>query len=201
MSIKDCAMVWLVLGLVLFLGVHSVSIVAPGLRDLWVAQRGEMAWKGVYSVVAVIGFVLIVVGYGAARENPVVIYQLPMAARHATALLMLPVFVLLLAAYLPGRIQRATKHPMLLATKLWALSHLLANGTLADVLLFGGFLAWAVMDRISIKRRSAAGALRPVPALPTSGWNDALALVGGLGLYVGFTLWAHAAWIGVRPFG
>jgi uncharacterized membrane protein len=160
-----------------------------------------MAWKGLYSVVSVLGFVLMVVGYAAAREHPVWLYQPPLAMRHATALLMLPVFVLLLAAYLPGRIQRATKHPMLLATKLWALSHLLANGTLADVLLFGGFLAWAVVDRISVKRRSAAGPVRPVPALPASGWNDALALVGGLGLYVGFVLWAHAAWIGVRPFG
>jgi uncharacterized membrane protein len=194
-------MVWLVLGMVLFLGVHSVAIVAPGVREHFVEQRGEMAWKGLYSLVSVLGFVLIVVGYGAAREHPLVLYHLPTAARHATALLMLPVFVLLLAAYLPGRIQRTAKHPMLLATKLWALSHLLANGTLADMLLFGGFLAWAVADRISVKRRSAAGPLRPVPALPASGWNDALALLGGLSLYVGFTLWAHAAWIGVRPFG
>ncbi len=194
-------MVWLVLGLVLFLGVHSVAIVAPGLRERFVAQRGELLWKGVYSVVSVLGFVLMGVGYAAAREHPVWLYQPPMGLRHATALLMLPVFVLLLAAYLPGRIQRATKHPMLVATKLWALSHLLANGTLADVLLFGGFLAWAVVDRISVKRRSAAGPLRPVPALPASGWNDAIAVVGGLALYVGFTLWAHAAWIGVRPFG
>lgn len=194
-------MVWLVLGLVLFLGVHSVAIVAPGARERFVAQRGEMAWKGLYSLVSVLGFGLIVLGYAAAREHPVVLYHLPTVARHATALLMLPVFVLLLAAYLPGRIQRAAKHPMLLATKLWALSHLLANGTLADVLLFGGFLAWAVADRISVKRRSAAGPLRPVPALPASAWNDALALLGGLALYMGFTLWAHAAWIGVRPFG
>lgn len=194
-------MVWLVLGMVLFLGVHSVAIVAPGMRARFVAQRGEMAWKGLYSLVSVLGFVLVVLGYADAREHPVVLYHLPNAARHVTALLMLPVFVLLLAAYLPGRVQRAAKHPMLLATKLWALSHLLANGTLADVLLFGGFLAWAVADRISVKRRSAAGPLRSVPALPASGWNDALALLGGLALYGVFVVWAHAAWIGVRPFG
>lgn len=194
-------MLWLVFGLLLFLGVHSVAIVAPGVRDRVVAARGELGWKGLYSGVAVVGFVLIVVGYAAARQEPVLLYQPPAAMRHVAALLMLPVFVLLLAAYLPGLIQRTTKHPMLVATKLWALSHLLANGTLADGLLFGGFLAWAVADRISLKRRSASGDLRLVPALPASGWNDAIALVGGLALYVAFAFWAHAAWIGVRPFG
>jgi uncharacterized membrane protein len=114
---------------------------------------------------------------------------------------MLPVFVLLLAPYLPGRIKAMAKHPMLLAVKLWALAHLLANGTLADVLLFGGFLAWAVVDRISVKRREKAGLLRQAPALPASGANDAIALIGGLALYVVFVLWAHAWLIGVRPFG
>ncbi len=194
-------MLLLILGLVLFLGVHSVSIVSPDGRHRLVKQLGEGPWKGLYSLVSLAGFALIVVGYGAAREAPVVLYTLPNGLRHLAAVLMLPVFVLLLAAYLPGRIQRAAKHPMLLAVKLWALAHLLANGTLADVLLFGGFLAWAVVDRISVKKRAAAGLLRPGPVLPGSKANDAIALVGGLAIYVLFVVWAHAWLIGVRPFG
>ncbi|PZO20144.1 MAG: NnrU family protein [Burkholderiales bacterium] len=194
-------MLLLILGLVLFLGVHSVSIVSADGRNRLVKQMGEGPWKGLYSLVSLAGFVLIVVGYGAAREAPVLLYTLPNGFRHLAAVLMLPVFVLLLAAYLPGRIKSAAKHPMLLAVKLWALAHLLANGTLADVLLFGSFLAWAVVDRISVKRRTAAGLLRPGPVLPGSKANDAIALVGGLGLYVLFVVWAHAWLIGVRPFG
>lgn len=194
-------MLLLILGLVLFLGVHSVSIISPDGRNRLVQRLGEGPWKGVYSLVSLAGFVLIVMGYGAARDAPVLLYTLPNGFRHLAALLMLPVFVLLLAAYLPGRIQRTARHPMLLAVKLWALAHLLANGTLADVLLFGGFLAWAVVDRISVKKRAAAGLLRPGPTLPGSKANDAIALVGGLGLYVLFVVWAHAWLIGVRPFG
>jgi uncharacterized membrane protein len=194
-------MLLLILGLVLFLGVHSVSIVSADGRNRLVKQMGEGPWKGLYSLVSLAGFVLIVVGYSAARQAPVLLYTLPNGFRHLAAVLMLPVFVLLLAAYLPGRIKTATKHPMLLAVKLWALAHLLANGTLADVLLFGGFLAWAVVDRISVKRRTAAGQLRAGPVLPGSKANDAIALVGGLGLYVLFVVWAHAWLIGVRPFG
>ncbi|MGS5085913.1 NnrU family protein [Hydrogenophaga sp. A37] len=198
-------MVWLVLGLVLFLGVHSVSIVSPVGRDRLVAKMGEGGFKGLYSVAAAVGLVLIVWGYSLARENPVMLYSLPGGFRHLAALLLLPVFVLLLAAYLPGRIQRAAKHPMLLAVKLWALAHLLAQsvtgGTLADVLLFGGFLAWAVADRISLKRRALAGLTRAAPALPGSGANDAIAVIGGLALYGLTVMWAHAALFGVRPFG
>lgn len=194
-------MVLLILGLVLFLGIHSVSIVSADGRNSLAGQMGEGPWKGLYSLVSLAGFALIVVGYGAAREAPVLLYTLPSGFKHLAALLMLPVFVLLLAAYLPGRIQRAARHPMLLAVKLWALAHLLANGTLADVLLFGGFLAWAVVDRISVKRRAAAGQLRAGPALPGSKANDAIALVGGLGIYVLFVVWAHAWLVGVRPFG
>lgn len=194
-------MVWLVLGLLLFLGVHSLSIVAPTARDRLVGRLGENAFKGLYSLVSFVGLGLIVWGYGLAREAPVLLYALPAGFRHLAALLMLPVFVLLLAAYLPGRIKTAAKHPMLLAVKLWALSHLLAQsvtgGTLADVLLFGGFLAWAVADRVSLKRRAA----RAVPSLPASGLNDAIAVVSGLALYALTAFWAHAWLFGVRPFG
>ena len=198
-------MAWLVLGLVLFLGVHSVSIVSPRGRNRLAAQMGENGFKGLYSVVSAVGLVLIVWGYGLARETPVMLYSLPGGFRHLAALLMLPVFVLLLAAYLPGRIQRATRHPMLLAVKLWALAHLLAQsvtgGSLADVLLFGGFLVWAVADRISVKRRALAGLIRSAPALPATGANDAIALFGRLALYGLTVMWAHAALFGVRPFG
>jgi uncharacterized membrane protein len=187
-------MTLLILGLVLFLGVHSVSIVAPAWRDA-MAARNEKAWKGVYTLVSIAGFVLLVYGYGLARQSPVVIYTPPAGLRHLAMLLLLPVFPLLFAAYLPGRIQALTKHPMLAATKLWAFSHLLVNGTLADVLLFGGFLAWAVADRISFKRRTQ----RPVPGAPPSAANDAIAVVAGLAVYGLFVWRAHAWLVGVSP--
>lgn len=187
----------LMLGLVLFLGVHSVRIVAPAWREAMQRRLGEGAWKGLYSLASFVGLALIVWGYGLARQEPVLLYLPPVGLRHVTALLMLPVFVLLLAAYLPCRLKVWTRHPMLLATKLWALAHLLANGTLADALLFGAFLIWAVADRVSVKRRSPASAVAPV-----SGWGmDAAAVLGGLAVYVVFVVWAHAWLFGVRPFG
>jgi len=155
-------MAWLILGLVLFLGMHSVSIAAPAWRDAQVVRFGERPWKGIYTVVSIVGFAMLVTGFGVMRHSPVVLYVPPAWGRHVTALLMLPVFPLFLATYLPGRIKTAAKHPMLVSVKLWAVAHLIANGTLGDVLLFGGFLAWAVADRISMKRR----AQRPLPSAP-----------------------------------
>ena len=187
----------LILGLVLFLGVHSVSIVACGWRDRQFAQRGEATWKGLYSVVAMIGLVLTVYGYGQARQAPIVVWTPPTALRHVALLLMLPVFTLLMAPSFPGRIKTMTKHPMLLATKLWATAHLLANGNLADLLLFGGFLAWAVADRVSLKHRPPRE-VRSGPARPA---NDLIIVVVGLALYVVFLLWGHAWLIGVAPLG
>lgn len=188
-------MTWLILGLVLFLGIHSIAIAAPGWRDAQAMRLGEMPWKGAYSLIAIAGFVLIVVGYGLARQSPVVLYQPPVWTRHLALLLMLPVFPLLFAAYLPGRIKTAVKHPMLAATKAWALAHLIANGTLADVLLFGGFLAWAVADRISLKKRPP----RATPGAPPRPANDAIAIVAGLAVYALFVLGGHAWLIGVSP--
>ena len=186
-------MIALVLGLVLFLGVHSASIV--GLRERAVAVIGEGPYKGLYSLIAAVGLALTVVGYGLARQAPTVLYLPPVWTRHLALLLLLPVFPLLLAAYLPGRLRTAARHPMLAAVKLWALAHLLANGMLADLLLFGGFLTWAVVDRISLKRRPA----RAVPAAPASPLNDLLAVVGGLVLY-GLFVWRLHAWlVGVAP--
>ncbi|HJV63941.1 MAG TPA: NnrU family protein [Albitalea sp.] len=190
-------MTWLILGLVLFLGVHSVAIVAPSWRDAQAMRLGELPWKGLYSVASIIGFVLLIVGYGMARQSPLVLYTPPTWMRHVTLLLMLPVFPLLLAAYLPARIQAAVKHPMLAAVKLWAFAHLLANGTLADVLLFGGFLVWAVADRISVKHRPP----RAVPGAPRRPANDAIAVVAGLVLYALFVGGLHRWLIGVSPLG
>ena len=184
-------------GLVLFLGIHSVAIVAPAWRDAR-AARHELVWKGLYSLVSIIGFALLIYGYGLARQTPVVLWTPPTAMRHIALLLMLPAFPLLLAAYLPGRIKSAAKHPMLLAVKFWATAHLLANGTLVDVILFGAFLAWAVLDRIAVKRRALP---RAIPGAPASALNDAIALAGGLAIYAGFLFWGHRWLIGVAPLG
>ena len=191
-------MTLLIIGLVLFLGIHSVSIAAPAWRNAQIERRGENVWKGIYSLVSLIGLVALVYGYGQARLSPTVLYAPPTALRHASLVLMLPVFVLLIAAYFPGRIRRVTRHPMLVAVMLWATAHLLANGTLADLLLFGGFLAWAVIDRISVRQRSDA-AKHGAPAAPARPYNDAIALVGGLAFYVLFVGWAHRWLIGVSP--
>jgi uncharacterized membrane protein len=187
----------LILGLVLFLGVHSVSIVAPELRTRAMASMGEGGWKGTYALISAAGFGLILYGFHLARQSPVVLYTPPGWLRHVTFLFMLPVFPLILAAYLPGRIKTAAKHPMLAAVKFWAFGHLLANGMLADVLLFGGFLAWAVCDRISLKRRPPQAIRTAAPGR----FNDVIAVVVGLGLYVLFILWAHAWLFGVSPLG
>lgn len=184
----------LIIGLVLFLGVHSVAIVAPNLRAGAVVRLGEGAWKGLYALVSLVGFILICYGFGLARQAPVLLYAPPAWLRHLALILMLPVFPLILAAYLPGRIKTAAKHPMLAAVKLWAFAHLLANGTLADVLLFGGFLIWAVADRISLKRRPQA-----VRTAPPGPWNDAIAVVLGLAIYAVLLGWGHVRLFGVPP--
>ena len=186
-------MIELIAGLVIFFAVHSVSIFNESWRDRMVAQLGERTWQGLYSLLAIAGFVLMVRGYGIARLDPLVLYSSPLWLRHVAMLVLVPVFPLLLATYLPGRIQTAARHPMLIATKLWAFAHLLANGMLADVLLFGGFLAWAVADRISMKRRIQ----RPVPGVPPAKLNDIVAVLLGLVLYVVFVFWLHGWLIGV----
>jgi uncharacterized membrane protein len=186
----------LIAGLVLFLGVHSVAIVSPALRARAIHRMGEGAWKGLYALVSLAGFVLICYGFGLARQAPVILYSPPTWLRHVALVIMLPVFPLLIAAYLPGRIKTLAKHPMLAAVKLWAFAHLLANGSLADVLLFGGFLAWAVMDRISLKRRTVPPALRTAPPSP---WNDVIVVVFGLAIYALLIGWAHVRLFGVSP--
>jgi len=187
----------LILGLALFLGVHSVGILAPTWRERMVARLGLMPWRGLYALISLVGFVLMVWGYGQSRIDPVGLYAPPIWTRHLALLLLVPIFPLLLATYLPGRISATVKHPMLTAVKLWALAHLLANGNLADVVLFGTLLAWAVADRVSLKRRT----MPSVPSAPAGKANDWIALVAGLALYVAFIGGLHLWLIGVSPLG
>jgi uncharacterized membrane protein len=192
-------MTLLMLGLVLFLGVHSTRIVADGWRTATIARVGEKPWKGIYSLLSIAGFVLLVIGYGAARQSPVVLYAPPVWTRHLAALLTIPAFVLLAAAYVPGNaIKRAVGHPMMAGVKVWALAHLLANGTLADVLLFGTFLSWAVLGFIAARRRDRAAGTT-YPAGPGS--RTAIAGVVGLVAWAVFAFALHRPLIGVAPFG
>ncbi|WP_029058550.1 NnrU family protein [Stappia stellulata] len=188
-------MTMLIAGLIIFFGVHTLPM-KPELRGRMRARLGDLGYKGAFALVSLLGLVLIVYGYGMARAaGPVLLYSPPVWMSHITMLLMLPVFVLLVAAYAPtGHIKARVKHPMILAVKVWALAHLLANGDLASVVLFGGFLAWGVVDRISLKKRGdigGAGALRKSVA------GDAISVVAGLGLYAAFVVFLHMWLIGV----
>jgi len=189
----------LILGLVLFLGMHSVRIVADGTRSAFIARRGAGAWKGLYTVVSLAGFALILWGDGQARLQPVVLWDSPLWTRHLAGALMLPALVLLVASQVPGNgIKARVHHPQVLAVKTWALAHLLANNTLADVLLFGGFGLWAVLDFRSARQRDrAAGTVYP-PGQPA---RTALVVVLGLALWAVFAFGAHQWLFGVRPFG
>jgi len=188
-------MLILVLGLAVFLGVHLVPVV-NGLKAGLVGRLGEGPYKVLFSVVAAVGLVLVVWGYAVAREaGSVVLYDPPTWLRHVTMLLMIPVFPLVVAAYLPGRIAAAVRHPMITAVKVWAFAHLLANGDAASVLLFAGFLAWGVLARISMKRREAAGLSRVRTAGPVL--NDVIAVVVGLAIYGAFVWRLHLLIIGV----
>lgn len=186
----------LVFGLIVFLGVHSVRMIAPGLRQRIIDRTGPLTWKLAYTGMALIGLSLIVLGYGLARRDPWILYAPPFFLRHVALLVMLPVFPLLLAAYLRGRITVLLGHPMLIATILWALAHLMANGSMADVLLFGGFLVWAVFDWGSNVRRqpSAKGSVQVA-----WGRNDLISIVGGLVAYGIFVGGLHAWLFGVSP--
>lgn len=189
----------LILGLLIFLGTHSVRIVAEGWRGARIAVMGEKRWKAIHTLLSLIGFGLIVWGYGDARLNPTILWPTPVWTRHVAALLTLPAFVLLVAAYVPGnRIKVAIGHPMVAGVKLWALAHLLANGTSADLALFGGFLIWAAASfRAARGRDRAAGVTRT--AGPVS--RDLVVLVIGVVAWAAFAFKLHVMLIGVRPFG
>jgi uncharacterized membrane protein len=188
----------LILGLVLFLGVHSTRIVADGWRTTMMGRLGEGPWKGLYALLSLIGFVLLVWGYGLARQQPVALWQPPAGMRHLAALLMLIAFVLLAATYVPRNAVKARlHHPMVLAVKVWALAHLLSNGNLADVLLFGGFLLWAVLSFRAARARDRATAASYAAG---SAAGTAMTLLVGIAAWAVFAFWGHALLIGVRPF-
>lgn len=183
----------LILGLVLFLGIHSAQIVTPGVRAGVIERRGDRVWRLSYVAVSIIGFILIIVGYGMARQDPMFVYSVP-GGQHIALALMLPAFPLLLAAYMPGRIRSTVRHPMLAATMLWAAAHLFANGTLADIVLFGSFLVWAGADLVSVLQRP-----QKVTTAPTRPANDIIAVVGGLAIYAALIGGLHAWLFGVSP--
>lgn len=191
-------MTLLLIGLVLFFAPHSVRLFADGFRTAGIARIGLMPWKGLYALVSIAGFVLIVWGYGLARAEPVVLYSPPLWTRALTGVLTIPAFILLAAAYVPGtQIKRAVGHPMVAGTKVWAFAHLLSNGTLADVLLFGAFIVWAVVDYTSLRRRDRAAG-KVYAAGPVT--RDIVAIVAGLVLWAVFAFWLHGPLIGVRVF-
>ena len=185
----------LILGLILFFAVHLVPT-SPSLRAGLVERFGEPAYKIGFAVLSLIGFVLIVVGYHKLQlmpgKNPV-LWDPPAWTRHIAFLLMVPSLILLVAAFVPSRIRTAAKHPMLAAIKFWALAHLLVNGDLGSLVLFGSFLAFAVYDRIAVKQRPDK--LPPSP--PPGVLNDGLVVVGGLALFALILVWGHGALIGV----
>ena len=192
-------MPYLILGLAIFLGAHSVRIFAEDWRTQRLSQLGEAAYKGVYSIVSIVGFALIVWGFGVARETPQLLWTAPLGLRHAASLLTLMAFVLLVAAYVPGNAFKARlHHPMVLGVKTWALAHLLANGNLAHVILFGSFLAWAVLDFLSARRRDRA---QGIQYGPSSAGRTGITAALGLVAWAGFAFWGHGLLIGIRPFG
>ncbi len=190
-------MLLLILGLVLFLGVHSVRIVADGWRGRALARIGEGAWKGSYALVSAVGLVAIVWGYSLARQQPIPLWTPLTWMRHPAALLNLIAFIMIAAAYVPrNHIKAALKHPMLLGIKVWAFAHLLSNHTLADGLLFGGFLVWAVLCFRAAKARDrAAGTSYP----PGTAGGTAITVLAGAAVWALFAFWAHARLIGVAP--
>lgn len=189
----------LILGLLIFLGAHSVRIFGEGWRTRTLARLGEKPWKGLYSVVSVLGLALIIWGYGLARQQPVLMWTPPMAMKHLNSLFTLAAFVLLAAAYVPRNHFRARlHHPMVLGVKLWAFGHLLATAKLADWVLFGAFLLWAVLDFRAARQRDRVSGTSY--AAGTLG-GTLIAVVVGVLAWAAFAFWAHAAWIGIAPFG
>lgn len=192
-------LVYLVLGLLVFLGVHSVRIVAEPWRLRTRERLGEPAWKGLYSLLSLLGLGLIIWGFGLARQTPVQLWSPPVGMRHLASLLTLVSFVLLAAAYVPrNRIKARLHHPMVLAVKTWALAHVLANGNVAHVLLFGAFLVWAVLNFKAARQRD-----RRDGTVYIRGNTGAtlITLVLGVAAWLAFALWLHGYLIGVRPFG
>ncbi len=188
----------LILGLILFLGPHVLVTMRPQ-RAAVVKQLGEWPYKGLFAVVSIIGLYLTGKGFGMYRDaGEIVVWSPPYVMRYITQLLMLPACIFVAAAYLPGDIKRVLKHPMLVGVKTWAVAHLLANGDLGGIILFGAVLAWAVYDRISLKHRTDPGG----PPIPMGGRkNDIAAIIVGIILYLALGLVFHPLVVGVMVFG
>jgi len=218
-------MIELVIGLLLFLGTHSLRIVAEDWRAGLISRLGEKKFKGLVSVASLIGFILIIHGYGVARLTPQVLWVPPVATRHAAALLMLFAMIFLVASYIPGnQIKARLRHPMVISVKVWSFAHLLANGMTADVLLFGSFLLWAVFDFRAARQRDRMGDPRTgedtqpsmtidtaagqssVPASgvalkPATVGGTVMTIVLGAALWMGFVAYLHLKLFGVSPLG
>lgn len=190
-------MLTLIIGLLAFLGIHSINILAPAKKQEFASNLGPKKWKLVYTAISVVGFILIIVGYADARTTPTWLWMPPAGLRHLALLLTVPAFILLVAAYVPGnRIKAKLGHPMFAAVKVWALAHLLANGSLADVLLFGSFLIWAIAGfAVSRRRDRLAGLQRPAGNLK----SDIATVVIGVVSWAVFAMFLHTALIGVSP--
>jgi uncharacterized membrane protein len=199
-------MTQLILGLILFLGAHSVRIWADGWRNQTIEAYGDKAFKGGHALVSLLGFYLLVVGYGEARLETVALWNPPRFTKHISILLMLFSSILLLAAYIPrNHFKMRLRHPMVLSVKVWALSHLIANGNLADVLLFGTFLIWSVLNFRSARARDRAqvqlsDANEDAPLKPNL-FATLIALFGGMALWAVITFVLHAKVVGVAPMG
>jgi uncharacterized membrane protein len=185
----------LLFGLVVFLGVHLIPAF-PNMRAGLIAQLGETPYRIGFIVVSLISLGIVIAGYALAPVEPV--WEPPVWARHLALVLMLPAFVCIAAAYIPGRIKATLKHPFLVGIKLWATAHLLANGDLASIILFGSFLAYAVADRILTKRRERLGLIE-TPAISGPPRNDLIAVAVGTAIYLVFLFGLHRLLFGVSP--
>ena len=194
------AMLTLIAGLILFLGVHSVRIFADDWRTRQQQKWGADAWRGVYAVLSLAGLVLVIYGFGLVRNEPVVVWMPPLGMRHAASLFTLMAFILLAAAYVPDNaIKARVYHPMVAGVKLWAVAHLMSNGNLGHLVLFGSFLAWAVLDFISSRKRDRRNPTASRPATKLSA--TVITVVVGVVGWLLFAFWLHGLLIGIKPFG
>ena len=195
-------MTQLILGLILFLGAHSVRIWADGWRNRTIEAYGDKAFKGIYTLVSLLGFYLLVVGYGEARLQTVALWNPPIFTKHISMLLMLLSSILLVATYVPrNHFKMRLGHPMVLSVKVWALSHLLANGNLADLLLFGSFLMWAVLNFRSARARDRVLLAENQSTDQPKMLATLITLVGGMAIWALITFVLHAKVVGVAPMG